>query len=120
MAKSPCVYGAGICSFDALSLDAWKKTLYFKKADRKQGRGDGFSAEEFYAASLSCKTILYKGMFVAPQLEMFYPDLLDTDFVSALVLVHQDTAQTHFPHGLSPSRFGTWRTTEKSTPLKAI
>ncbi len=38
---------------------------------------EGFTLEELYVSSFSSRTIVYKGMFVAPQFERFYPDLGD-------------------------------------------
>ncbi len=43
----------------------------------------------FHIASLSHRTILYKGLLVAPQLAMFYSDLRDSDFEAALAVFHQ-------------------------------
>lgn len=51
----------------------------------------------FYIASLSSRTIVYKGMFNAWQLEKYYPDFQDTDFSSALALVHQRYSTNTFP-----------------------
>ena len=47
--------------------------------------------------SLSCRTIIYKGMFLADQLGAYYPDLHDPDFESALALVHQRFSTNTFP-----------------------
>ncbi|MFN2569529.1 MAG: glutamate synthase large subunit [Candidatus Dormibacteria bacterium] len=44
--------------------------------------------EDLYISSLSCRTLIYKGMLMAHQLTAFYPDLLETDVVSALTMVH--------------------------------
>jgi len=41
-----------------------------------------------YFASLSCRTVVYKGMLTTAQLEPFFPDLSDPRFVSELALVH--------------------------------
>src|SRR5438105_1134845 len=43
----------------------------------------------YYQVSMSCRTVIYKGMFLADQLPTYYPDLHDPDFESALALVHQ-------------------------------
>ncbi len=45
--------------------------------------------DEFHIASFSHRTIVYKGLLVAPQLELFYPDLKDTDFEASLAVFHQ-------------------------------
>src|SRR5712691_4980122 len=50
-----------------------------------------------YIASLSCATIVYKGMLSAVQLEQFYPDLSDPRFASALALVHSRFSTNTFP-----------------------
>ena len=41
-----------------------------------------------YIASLSSRTIVYKGMFLVKQLRTFYKDLQSEDYVSAMALVH--------------------------------
>lgn len=51
----------------------------------------------FYVASLSSKTIVYKGMLTAEQLRDFYLDLSDLDFVSALAMVHSRFSTNTFP-----------------------
>ncbi|HTX29712.1 MAG TPA: glutamate synthase large subunit [Streptosporangiaceae bacterium] len=50
-----------------------------------------------YFASLSARTIVYKGMLSAPQLEPFYPDLSDPRYRSALALVHSRFSTNTFP-----------------------
>jgi glutamate synthase (NADPH) large chain len=50
-----------------------------------------------YFASLSARTIVYKGMLSAPQLEPFYPDLSDPGYGSALALVHSRFSTNTFP-----------------------
>jgi glutamate synthase (NADPH) large chain len=52
---------------------------------------------EYYLASLSCRTIVYKGMFLADQLGKYYADLHEPDFESALALVHQRFSTNTFP-----------------------
>ncbi|EHQ87944.1 glutamate synthase large subunit [Desulfosporosinus youngiae] len=51
----------------------------------------------FYVASLSSKTIVYKGMLTAEQLRHFYLDLSDLDFISALAMVHSRFSTNTFP-----------------------
>ncbi|UGV25217.1 glutamate synthase large subunit [Rhodopseudomonas boonkerdii] len=51
----------------------------------------------YYACSLSCRTIIYKGMFLADQLGSYYADLHEDDFESALALVHQRFSTNTFP-----------------------
>ncbi|HVB89774.1 MAG TPA: glutamate synthase subunit alpha, partial [Beijerinckiaceae bacterium] len=52
---------------------------------------------EYYPVSLSCRTIVYKGMVLVGQLAGYYKDLQDPRFESALALVHQRFATNTFP-----------------------
>ncbi len=51
----------------------------------------------FYVVSFSARTIVYKGMFLAYQLGAFYPDLAESDFTSAMALIHQRFSTNTFP-----------------------
>src|SRR6056297_782405 len=50
-----------------------------------------------YIASLSCRSIIYKGMMLAEQVAEFYPDLKDDRFVSAFAIYHQRYSTNTFP-----------------------
>src|ERR1051325_2076763 len=50
-----------------------------------------------YFASLSCRTLVYKGMLSAPQVERFFPDLSDERYASDLALVHSRFSTNTFP-----------------------
>ncbi|MDO9498745.1 glutamate synthase large subunit [Falsiroseomonas sp.] len=52
---------------------------------------------ELYLCSLSCRSIVYKGMFLAESLTEFYPDLLDARFVSRFAIYHQRYSTNTFP-----------------------
>ncbi len=52
---------------------------------------------DFYIVSMSCRTLVYKGMFLSWQLGAYYADLHDADFESALALVHQRFSTNTFP-----------------------
>ena len=69
-------------------------TLYFIRRTLENKFGD----EKLYCPSLSTKTIVYKGMLVAPQLDRFYPDLLDEDFESAVCMFHQRYSTNTLPN----------------------
>ncbi len=51
----------------------------------------------FYLPSLSSRTIVYKGLLLAPQIANFYPELSDPEVMSALCLVHQRFSTNTFP-----------------------
>jgi glutamate synthase (ferredoxin) len=57
----------------------------------------GKGGHYFYVASLSCQTIVYKGMLMSEQLEEFYPELKDPAMESALGLVHSRFSTNTFP-----------------------
>src|SRR5699024_2553897 len=46
------------------------------------------SCRNTYVCSLSSRTIVYKGMFLVKELRLFYPDLQDEDYESAIGMVH--------------------------------
>jgi glutamate synthase (NADPH/NADH) large chain len=51
----------------------------------------------FYVCSLSVQTIIYKGMFLAQDIDVFYPDLTDERFVSRAAIYHQRFSTNTFP-----------------------
>ena len=53
--------------------------------------------EFFYIPSFSCRTIIYKGLMLAPQIEKFYFELANPLVTSALALVHQRFSTNTFP-----------------------
>ena len=52
---------------------------------------------ELYIASLSCRSVIYKGMMLAEQVAVFYPDLMDERFESAFAIYHQRYSTNTFP-----------------------
>ncbi|NCF68192.1 MAG: glutamate synthase large subunit [Chloroflexi bacterium] len=66
-----------------------EKSIRF--GNEKQG------CDSFYVASLSYKTIVYKGMLLAEQVDPFYPDLSDVDVTSAIALIHSRFSTNTFP-----------------------
>ncbi|HHB81166.1 MAG TPA: glutamate synthase large subunit, partial [Aliiroseovarius sp.] len=53
--------------------------------------------KDLYIASLSCRSIIYKGMMLAEQVAEFYPDLMDDRFESAFAIYHQRYSTNTFP-----------------------
>jgi glutamate synthase (NADPH/NADH) large chain len=53
--------------------------------------------KDFYICSLSCRSLIYKGILLAEQLTAFYPDLLDPRFVSRFAIYHQRYSTNTFP-----------------------
>src|SRR6201995_954985 len=79
--------------------DEFERKLYILRKSISQAiyqRRDRVMAG-YYPVSLSCRTVIYKGMFLADQLGKYYPDLHEADFASALALVHQRFSTNTFP-----------------------
>ena len=54
-------------------------------------------SREYYVPSMSCRTVIYKGLLLADQVGKYYKDLRDPRVVSALALVHQRFSTNTFP-----------------------
>ena len=75
---------------------AFERDLYvIRRKIEKQAIAAQIS--EFYICSLSCRSIIYKGMFLAESLTDFYPDLLDARFISRFAIYHQRYSTNTFP-----------------------
>ncbi len=65
------------------------------------------SSPDTYVCSLSSRTIVYKGMFLVKELRLFYPDLQDADYESAIGMVHSRFSTNTSPswNRAQPNRF---------------
>ncbi len=54
-------------------------------------------SREYYVPSMSCRTVIYKGLLLADQVGVYFKDLSDPRAVSALALVHQRFSTNTFP-----------------------
>ena len=81
------------------SGDAFERKLFVirKRIENEAAAEAAPDLDDFYIASLSCRTIVYKGMLLAPQLGDYYLDLQDERIASALALVHQRFSTNTFP-----------------------
>jgi len=79
--------------------DALERKLYvIRKVARNQIQALNFDdPAKFYFASMSSRTIVYKGMFLSHQVGAYYSDLNDARMTSALALVHQRFSTNTFP-----------------------
>ena len=75
-------------------IDLDRRTYVARKRIEHEHRG---GPEEMYFASLSARTIVYKGMLTTPQLGQFFADLTDPRIESALLLVHSRFSTNTFP-----------------------
>ena len=75
----------------------WKLFVLRKRFGIELGRL-GLTEQAFvYVCSLSARTIVYKGLLLADQVDKYYPDLSDPKMTSALALVHQRYSTNTFP-----------------------
>jgi glutamate synthase domain-containing protein 2/glutamate synthase domain-containing protein 1/glutamate synthase domain-containing protein 3 len=83
----------------AIAPEAFERKLYVirRRAEKEVDSWGGSEASLFYIASLSSRTVVYKGMLRGTQLAGFYPDLDDPDFASAFAVVHQRYSTNTFP-----------------------
>jgi glutamate synthase (NADPH/NADH) large chain len=86
------VFLAGTAGEQDIALD--RLGFATRKVAERRAREAGF---ELYFPSLSCRTLVYKGMLTTDQLGHFYPDLHDERFVSAIGLVHSRFSTNTFP-----------------------
>ena len=71
--------------------------LMRKSVENRVRRSISTDTDPFHIASLSSRTLVYKGMLLADQMTAFYPDLCDPEMASALALVHQRYSTNTFP-----------------------
>ena len=85
-----------ISNIKGLSDEAFETELYIIRR-RIEKKVASLNINEFYICSLSCRSLIYKGMFLAEQLSIFYPDLLDESFTSRFAIYHQRYSTNTFP-----------------------
>ncbi len=78
---------------------AFERKLYVirKQAENQIRYSQMRAGDAFYIASLSARTVVYKGMLMSVQVQGFYPDLLDDDMESALAVIHSRFSTNTFP-----------------------
>jgi len=78
---------------DAMDQDELERRLYVIRRLAEREIRDEF----FYVPSLSSRTIVYKGLMLAPQIAEFYGELSDAATSSSMCLVHQRFSTNTFP-----------------------
>ena len=92
---------------ESLDADSFERKLYIiGKLAEKEIRKSGLD-NYFYFASLSARTVVYKGMLTPDQVNEFYLDLKDVDMETAIALVHSRFSTNTFPswERAHPNRF---------------
>jgi glutamate synthase domain-containing protein 2/glutamate synthase domain-containing protein 1/glutamate synthase domain-containing protein 3 len=82
-----------------LEEEAFERLLYRvrRRTEKDMAESEIEGKEYFYVPSFSCRTIVYKGLMLAPQIEKFYFELANPLVTSALALVHQRFSTNTFP-----------------------
>ena len=82
-----------------LDEDAFERLLYRirRRTENEIAASDIEDKETFYVPSSSCRTIIYKGLMLAPQIEKFYFELANPLVTSAMALIHQRFSTNTFP-----------------------
>ena len=98
-ASQPYIQQVFVARPPEMDEDAFERKLYVvrKRAELEIAESDIEDKEFFYIPSLSARTIVYKGLLLAPQIANFYGELSDPDAASALCLVHQRFSTNTFP-----------------------
>jgi glutamate synthase (NADPH) large chain len=98
-ASQPYIQQIFVAAPSGMDEDAFERKLYVvrKRAENEVREAGIEDADTFYIPSLSCRTIVYKGLLLASQITNFYRELADPDVVSALCLVHQRFSTNTFP-----------------------
>ncbi|MEH6757007.1 MAG: glutamate synthase large subunit [Parasphingorhabdus sp.] len=81
---------------DRQSIEEFEKNLYLIRR-RIEKKAIAAQIQDFYICSLSCRSIIYKGLFLAESLSVFYPDLTDERFESRVAIFHQRYSTNTFP-----------------------
>ena len=96
--SEPHVFQVFIEQADGRDLrgDAWERRLFvFRKCTEQEALAR--QLPRYYPVTMSSRTICYKGLLLAPQIFGYYPDLGDSDFQSAVALIHQRFSTNTFP-----------------------
>ncbi|OYW13468.1 MAG: hypothetical protein B7X34_00160, partial [Acidobacteriia bacterium 12-62-4] len=98
-ASQPYIEQIFIRRSPGMTEDALERKLYVirKRAEHEIAASEIRDKDFFYIPSLSCRTVVYKGLLLAPQMQKFYKDLSDTECKSSLAMVHQRFSTNTFP-----------------------
>lgn len=81
---------------EGMTDEEFEKELFLIRKEIDIIASDRFYTD-FYIPSISCRTIIYKGLFVGDEIKNFYLDLLEDDFISSFAIFHQRFSTNTFP-----------------------
>ncbi len=102
----PAIRHALIRRPKTVAAEEFERRLFLVRRRIENAWGQAKIADA-YIPSFSSRTIVYKGLLVAPQLSLLYKDLTDPDYVSAIAVFHQRYSTNTFPNWFlaQPFRF---------------
>jgi glutamate synthase domain-containing protein 1 len=98
-ATQPYIEQLFVARPEGMSEDAFERLLYRvrRRTENEVVASNIEDKDTFFIPSFSCRTIVYKGLMLAPQIEKFYFELANPLVMSALALVHQRFSTNTFP-----------------------
>ncbi|MDP2982412.1 MAG: glutamate synthase large subunit [Candidatus Latescibacter sp.] len=80
-------------------FNSFERRLYIirRRLEKEISSWNDCDPSQFYIASLSGKTVVYKGLLTGSQLQVFFPDLQNKDFSSSFAIVHQRYSTNNLP-----------------------
>src|SRR3954469_14764684 len=100
----PCIAQALIAQRGELDGDDYERELYLLRKE-VEAAAAAAGLDDLYVPSLSHRTVVYKGLFVAPQLPEFYRDLTDPLYTTGLAVYHQRYSTNTLPNWLLAQPF---------------
>ncbi len=99
LSTKPAIEQVFVTSDSEIDEDDLERKLYIARrvAEKQFIATGGIVHEHAYLCSMSCRTIVYKGMLMSTQLGGFFPDLTDADYTSAICLVHSRFSTNTMP-----------------------
>jgi len=80
-----------------IDTEAFERKLYVIRCQIENAVRAAHIDERFFICSLSRRTIVYKGLLIPHQIPLFFPDLADARYKSALALIHSRFSTNTFP-----------------------
>ena len=98
-ASQPYIEQFFVARPEGMDEERFERALYLvrRRTENEMAASDIEGKDDFYIPSFSCRTIIYKGLMLAPQIEKFYFELANPLVTSALCLVHQRFSTNTFP-----------------------
>jgi glutamate synthase (NADPH/NADH) large chain len=83
----------------SIDRDLFERKLYLirRRSENAVAAAKIQDGNYFYMSSMSCNTIVYKGMLSADQIDTYFPDLVNKQMETALAVVHQRFSTNTFP-----------------------